>query len=88
MAGPFYIKHRERKTWVLIYLCKVSKALHLQIVENYSAKAVTTAVITVFRIRNPPNKITTDAGKNVTKSRKLILESTESSLSNKDPKEI
>ena len=30
LAGPFCIKHRERKTWVLIYLCNISKALHLQ----------------------------------------------------------
>ena len=29
LAGPFCIKHRKRKTWVLIYLCNLSKALHL-----------------------------------------------------------
>ena len=46
------------------------------------------ALNTFFGIRNLPNKITTDAGKNVTKSRKLILESMESSLTNKDLKEI
>ena len=55
---------------------------------NYSAKAVTTAQNTVFEIRNLPNKITADTGKNVTKSRKLILESMESSLTHKDLKEI
>ena len=44
LAGLFRIKYKERKTWVLIYLCNVSKALHLQPVENYSAKAVTTAL--------------------------------------------
>ena len=75
LSGPFRIKYRERKTWILIYLCNVSKALHLQLVENYSAKAVTTALTTVFGIRNLPNHITTDAGTNVSKSRKLILES-------------
>ena len=88
LAGPFRIKYRERKTWVLIYLCNVTKALHLQIVENYSAKAVTMALNTVFGIRNLPNKITTDAGKNITKSRKLILKSMKSALSKKDLKEI
>ena len=66
----------------------MTKALHLKIVENYTAKAVTTALNTVFGIRNLPNKITTDAGKNVTKSRKLILESMKSTLSKKDLKEI
>ena len=48
LAGPFKLKYRERKTWILIYLCNVSKALHFQLVENYSAKAVTTALSTVF----------------------------------------
>ena len=51
----------------------MTKVLLLQNVENYSAKAVTTALNTVFGIRNLPNKIATDAGKNIAKSRKLIL---------------
>ena len=88
LASPFRIKYRERKTWILIYLCNVTKALHLQIVENYSAKAVTTALNTVFGIRNLPNKITTDARKNITKSRKLVLGSIGSAFSRKDHNEI
>ena len=75
LAGPFRIKFKERKTWVLIYLCNISKALHLQPVENYTAKAIITALNNVFGVRNLPNTIITDAGKNVTNSRKLILES-------------
>ena len=82
------MKYRERKTWILIYLCNVTKALHLQIIENYSAKAVTTALNTVFGVRNLPNKITTDAGKNVIKSRKIVLESLQSSFSRRDLDEI
>merc|ERR1711867_25399 len=39
-------------------------------------------------IRNRPNEITSDAGRNVTKSMKLILESMESSLTHKDLKEM
>ena len=88
LAGPFRIKYRERKTWILIYLCNVTKALHLQLVENYSAKAVTTALNTVFGLRNLPSKITTDAGKNVTKSSKTIIESLQTIFSRKDLKEI
>ena len=75
LAGPFKLKYKEKKTWILIYLCNVSKALHLQVVESYSAKSVTTALSTIFALRNLPNQIWTDAGKNLTKSRKLILES-------------
>ena len=32
LAGPFRIKYRERSTWILIYLCNVTKPLHLQLV--------------------------------------------------------
>ena len=46
------------------------------------------ALNTVSGIRNLPNNITADAGKNVNKSRKLILEYMESSLTNKDLNEI
>ena len=88
LAGPFRIKYKERKTWVLIYLCNMSKALHLEPVENYSAKAVTTALNTVFGVRNLPDTIVTDAGKNVTKSRKLILDSLQSGFTRKDLEEI
>ena len=86
-AGPFRIKYREWKTWILIYLYNVSKALHLQLVENYSAKAVIIALNTVFTIRNLPNHITMDAGKNIMRSRKLIQESLQSSFSKKDIEE-
>ena len=54
---------------------------------NYSAKAVTTAINTVLGIINLPNKITTEAGRDVTKSKKLIIEPMESSLMHKDLKE-
>ena len=64
LMGPFRIKNRERITWVLIYLFNVLKALHLQPVENYTAKAIITALNTIF-----------GAGNSITKSKKLILES-------------
>merc|ERR1712030_214314 len=47
-----------------------------------------TALNTVFGLRNLPNKITTDAGKNVTKSPKTIIESLQSNFSGKDIEEI
>ena len=56
--------------------------------ENYSAKAVITAINPVFGIRNLPNQITTNAGKNITRSRKLIYESLQSRFSKKDLEEI
>ena len=56
------------------------KALQLQLVENYSTKIVTTALNTVFGIRNLPNHIIW--------SRKLVLESLQTSFSKKDLEEI
>ena len=88
LAGPFRIKYKERKTWVLIYLCNVSKALHLQPVENYTAKAVITALNSVFAVRNLPNTIVTDAGKNITRRRKLITKSLGAGLAKSDSEEI
>ena len=63
LAGRFRIKYKEKKVWALIYLCNNSKALHLQTVENSTAKGITTALNSVFGIRNLPSKITSDAGK-------------------------
>ena len=56
--------------------------------ENYTAKAVITALNNVFGVRNLPNTIITDAGKNVTNSRKLILESLQTGFTKKDLEEI
>ena len=72
LVGPFWIKYKKRKTWVLNYFCNISKALHLQLVENYSVKAVPNPLNTVFRVRNLSNTIVRDAGRNITKTRKLI----------------
>ena len=82
LAGPFKIIYKKRKTWVIIKLCNMSKALHLQLVKNYSVKVVTTALNTVFEVRNKPNTIVKGIGKNVMKSIKLILESIQSGFSN------
>merc|ERR1711867_46415 len=88
LAGPFRIKNKERKTWVLIYLSNISKALHLQPVENYTAKAIINVLNNVFGVRNLPNTIITDSGKNVTNSRKLILKSLKTGVTKKDLEEI
>ena len=88
LTGPFKLKGKERKTWILVYLCNVYKAVHLQVVDSYSAKSVTTALSGVFTIRNLPHQIWTDAGKNLIKSRKLLQESLQSGLTSNDVAEI
>merc|ERR1712105_581917 len=84
LAGPFMIKYKEKKVWSLIYLSSNSKALHLQVVENYTAKAVTTALNNIFRIRNLPSKSTSDAGKNIGKSRSLFIDTSNKGFTKKD----
>ena len=69
LTGPLKLKGRERKTWILVYVCNVTKAVHLEAVESYSAKAITTALAAVFAIRNLSHRIWTDAGRNLTKAR-------------------
>merc|ERR1711867_107502 len=60
----------------------------MQPVENYTAEAVITALNNVFGVRNLPHTIVMDAGKNITNSRKLILESLQTNFTKKDLEEI
>ena len=67
VAGPYIIKLSPKvntMVWVLLYLCDVSKALHLELVENYSGPAMVTALKSVFAIRNCPSQISTDPVRN------------------------
>ena len=60
LTGPFLIQHKEKKILVLVYFSNISKDLHLQLVENYSAKTVTTPLTSIFAIRNLSQKIIFD----------------------------
>ena len=50
LAGLFKLKYKEKKSWILIYLCNVNKASHLQVVESYSLKSVTTALSMILSL--------------------------------------
>ena len=52
------------KVWVLIYLCDVTKALHLELVEKYFGPALVSALKQVFAICNMPSQITMEPGRN------------------------
>merc|ERR1712030_195280 len=69
MVGHFWVKptkasDRSIKTWVLMYLCDVSKALHTEIVESCSAESMINSLRSCFSIRNTPFQITADPGRN------------------------
>ena len=91
LCGHFWVKPTNRsrssvKVWILIYLCDVSKALHCELVEDYSGPGLVNALRTVFSLRNTPSKISSDPGRNMVRAKSLI--SGVSSLSNEDHLEL
>jgi hypothetical protein len=77
MCGPYIVRlstnHKlTTKVWVLIYLCDQSKALHIEIVEDYSGPGLVKALKQAFAVRNTPSQITTDPGKNFVRARTLL----------------
>ena len=74
--------------WCLVYLGIISMVLHLQLVEDYSAKAVTNALTSAFAISNLSQKITSNIQMNLTKSSKLIMETGDKEFCKDDLKVI
>ena len=77
VAGPYIVQDRTSSTkiskvWALVYLCDNSKALHTEVVEDYSRAALITALRQAFAIRNMPAQITTDPGRNFIKAKSLF----------------
>ena len=78
ICSPFNVRFKKSgKVWILVYLCNVSKALHLQIVYSNSGNSLTTTLSNVFARRNLLGNIILDAGNNFVKSQRLILGSKE-----------
>ena len=77
VAGPYIVQDRTSsmkisKVCVLVYLCDNSKALHTEVVENYSGAALITALRQAFVMRNMPAQISTDPGRNFVKAKSLF----------------
>ena len=51
------------KVWILIYLCDMSKALHIEVVDSMTSSAIINAFRSYFAIRNTPAQISSDPGK-------------------------
>ena len=60
------------KVWALVYLCNNSKALHTEVVEDYSGAVLITALRQAFAVRNMPAQITTNPGRNFVKAKSLF----------------
>ena len=79
VARPYIIRlaHNYKattKVWVLIYLCNITKSLHLELVENYSSPALVSTLKQVLAIHNTPSQITMNPGRNFVQARTLITE--------------
>ena len=70
LCGPF--KTKQKKVYLLLYICIFSKALGLEIVENYSSQAVITGLQKHFSRRNLPHTICSDRGSQLVKAREII----------------
>ena len=67
LVGPFSVKptlasRTQIKTWILMYLCDVSKALHTEIVDSIASTSIINAFRSCFSYRNTPAQISTDPG--------------------------
>ena len=51
------------KVWILIYLCDMSKALHIEVVDSMTSSAIINAFRSYFVIRDTPAQISNDPGK-------------------------
>jgi hypothetical protein len=74
------------KIWILIYQCDVSRALHTELVENYSGTGLVNALRTVFATRNTPVRISADPGRNIIRAKALM--SSVPTISNEDLQQV
>ena len=79
LMGHLWVKATKNsksstKLWVLLYVCDVSRALHTEVVESCTGQAMVNALRSIFAIRNTPERITADPGKNFVNASKLLKE--------------
>jgi len=77
VSRPYIVHDRSSSTriskvWELIYLCDNTKALHTEVVEDYSGAGLITALKQAFTVMNMPAQITTDPGRSFVKTKPLF----------------
>ena len=63
--GPMYIKivDGQRKVWVCLFTCMVTRAIHLELLQDMSAEEFLLGFRRFISTRGSPNEITSDNGK-------------------------
>ena len=74
--GPIlaYQGELSLKRWVLVILCLSSRAVHLEILHHYSAESITCGFRRSFALRGTPRIIWIDAGLNIVKAGKDLID--------------
>jgi len=73
--GPV-LAHKDgtkTKRWILVILCLSSRGVHLEILHNYSAQSITRGFNRAFALRGTPRIIWIDAGLNIVKAGKDLI---------------
>ena len=63
----------QLKRWVLVVLCLSSRAVHLEILHNYSSQSITRGFRRTFAFRGTPRIIWIDARLNIVKAGKDLI---------------
>ena len=63
IVKPILFSRTIIKVWILIYLCDIPKALHIEIFDSMTSSALINAFRSYFVIRDNPAQISNDPGK-------------------------
>jgi len=70
------------KRWILVILCLSSRRVHLEVLHNYSAQSITRGFNRTFALRGTPRIIWIDAGLNIVKAGKDLINTEMKVISN------
>ncbi|XP_076301703.1 uncharacterized protein LOC143219714 [Lasioglossum baleicum] len=79
-CGPFFIKEKKNrnrlkvKSYVVVFICFVTKAIHLELVTDLTTETCLAAITRFFSRRGKAKNIYTDNGTNFVGSRNQIME--------------
>ena len=72
----------KTKRWILVILCISSRGVHLEILHNYSSQSITRGFNRTFALRGAPRIIWIDAGLNIVKAGKDLVDTEMKVISN------
>ena len=73
-AGPLYTRNSECKTWICLFTCCVTRAIHLDLVPDSSANSFIRCLRRFTSRRGVPRKIISDNSKTFVSSSKMLTD--------------